>query len=286
MKFLTNFTKNITVVLALLCFISGCKKSETGGVISVSSDEKIRLQQISVKIKEAQLQAKEWYEKAIHNIKSGKYDYLKLVKVQRSDDGGVGGNESLVTDTAFVGLLYSTIYNGLENYDYYVHSMGTTAYNSFVAEAMSANADMSSLFTSYGQFEDPFLENSAAVFANAALVMNNNADFANLDPVSQKAVLEESIGFYFENDPVLSTPPSGIQVSSILSDVTSCLWDAVGGYLIGNARIIRDIVGAINGSSMGYAFIYAMAGKILKQTFVNAGGWFGIAAGFAWCMIF
>lgn len=201
----------------------------------------------------------------------------------------------LVNDPEFVELLQTTVENSLDNYSYYLDDLGEEQYNSFVNAVSNPENDPQQTFTNYGVQIDPFIDNASAVFAQAAITLNSNPSFALLDEEEQISTLAEAIGFYF---PSTHGTPSGTSTlgrfssmqklapSALLSEIGGCLFDAVGGYLIGNVRIIRDIYGAISGSSMGYAFVYAMAGRILRQSLTNAGGWFGIAASFAWCMIF
>lgn len=280
--FISRILALFTLVLFQL-FFSSCNKND---------NKKIEQPQILVseqhllthaKIVEAQQALDDWRIKALSNISSGKYSNT----MKSYSDGEPAGWSSLVSDTNFVNLLYHAAYGNLSIYDHYSGSMNTNSFNQFITAAYQQNATLENIFDQYGQSADPFLSNISFVLADAALINYNNTDFNMLSEAAQIEILKDAIDFYFHNDPSLGTPPSGIQfTSTLLNEISDCLFDAVGGFLIGNYGIIRDIYGALTGSQLGYAFVYNMAGRILKQAFNNAGGWVGISLGFAWCMIF
>lgn len=269
----------LVVCISVITYFAACKKNDVTKIeqpkIEVSEQHRLTHD----KIVEAKVALDEWRAEALANIASGKYRMRAL-------DDEPTGRTSLINDPNFVNLLYHTAYGNLSMYDQYSGSMNTTSFNHFVSAAQQQNATMEEIFDQNSQSADPFVTNASFVLADAALVNTNNTAFTALSQTDQLQVVRDGISFYFQNDPSIGTPPSGIQVTSIIDDISGCLFDAVGGFLIGNYRIIRDIAGALTGSPMGYAFIYNMAGRILKQAFHNAGGWVGMAMGFAWCMIF
>jgi len=271
-----------TIVLSISTLLIGCEKDK-----NMKLDSPIEVSQQHTlthnKIVEAKKALNEWHSAALANI-----EYRKISpKIRSFSDNEPTGRTSVVNDPNFVNFLYHTALGNLNIYDHYSGSMNTTTFNHFVAAAYQENSNLANIFDQYGQSADPFVANMSFVLADAALINYNNTAFNSLTETEQRQVIKDGIDFYFLNDPVIGTPPSGIIISnSLLDEISGCLFDAVGGFLIGNYRIIRELYGAISGSSMGYSFVYAMAGRIMKQAFVNSGGWAGMALGFAWCMIF
>ncbi|WP_264899348.1 hypothetical protein [Sediminibacterium sp. TEGAF015] len=280
------FIKQISKSLCFLFFfglIFSCKKSD---LVKIDQSDEISSAQFKLthkKINEAKIALNQWRTLALQNIALGRYS--NVLKSYSTNEPSVVN--SLVADPNFVNLLYHSVYGNLSLYDEYAGSMNTTSFNQFISAAYQVNASLENIFEQNGQSSDPFIANMSLVLADAALINYNNTDFNQLSQQAQIEVVRNAIDFYFQNDPTIGTPPSGIQLTNVyLNEISSCLFDAVGGMLIGNYKIIRDIYGALTGSPMGYAFVYNMAGRILKQAFNNAGGWVGISISFAWCMVF
>lgn len=282
MSKLIKFSR-LLLFFSFFVLLSSCKKNEItiNENVNVKSNEKYK--RIHNKIVEAKNALNLWRTSALQNIAIGKYSNV-MKSYSTVENSAVS---SLVSDPNFVNLLYHSAYGSLSLFEEYAGSMSTTNYNQFITAAYQVNASLENIFDQNGQSADPFISNISLILADAALINYNNTDFHLLSQAVQLEIIRDAIDFYFQNDPSLGTPPSGIQLTSIhLSEISNCLFQAVGGVLIGNYKIIRDIYGALTGSPIGYAFVYNMAGRILKQAFHNAGGWVGITLDFAFCLAF
>lgn len=274
--------KSILFASSLFFLILSCNKRE----IDNSKQNQTKIESFESRVRQAKTESKVWYDNAIHKIKENQ-NKKKNIDLLSTTINTTHSEIDLVNDTAFVGLLYETINSNLNTYSYYLNQVGDDNFQDFVTTLTSNGIDPVVTFNNYNLQVDTFINNMTIIFAQAAMTIQNNPEFNNLPADQQDIVLQNAINYYFpSNEYQYAIPPSGIQVSGLLEEISGCLFDAVGGYLIGNARLIRDIYNAINGSSLGYQFIYTMSSRIIKQSFTNAGGWFGIAAGFAWCMIF
>lgn len=270
-----------SVILTSFAFmLIACDKKE----VNDSRTKTKKLEIIDAKVKQAKQESKIWYDHAINKIKENQRNkHSTALLSSTSNYSGI----DLVNDTAFVGLLYETINSNLNTYSYYLNEVGDENFQNFVTTLTANGTDPVQAFNYYDVQVDYFINNMSGIFAQAALTLQNNPDFSSLTIEQQNAVLQNAIDYYFPSNNYQGLiPPSGIQVNGLMEEIGGCLFDAVGGYIIGNARLVRDIYNAINGSSLGYSFVYAMSGRILKQSLSNAGGWFSIAASFAWCMIF
>jgi hypothetical protein len=265
-----------------MLFTIACEKNDVANIEQPKKEVSEQHRLTHDKIVQAKIELDAWRAAALANIANGKY----INRMESLNDEN-NGRISLINDPNFVNMLYHAAHGNLSMYDNYSSLMNTSSFNHFLSIAHQQNATIGDIFDQNSQSADFFVNSISFVLADAALVFNNNSAFSALSQEDQLQVVRDGILFYFQNDPTIGTPPSGIQISnSLLDEVSGCLFDAVGGFLIGNYKIIRDIVGAVSGSPMGYAFVYAMAGRILKQALHNAGGWVGMAMSFAWCMIF
>jgi hypothetical protein len=272
-----------SALLFVLCtlFLVSCNKNN----IEQNDSSESRNNVIDSRINEARIESKIWYDNAIKKIKEKNKETSPVVSLQSTNS--TNDEPALVNDTAFVGLIYETINENLNTYSYYLNQTGDANFQNFVTALTNNGIDPVVTFNNYDLQIDTFVNNMTGIFAQAAIVLQNNPNFNNLSTAQQNAAVYDAITYYFPADDYqYAIPPSGIQVNGLMQEISSCLFQSVKGYLVGNIKIVRDIYNAITGSTFGYSFIYAMSGRILKQTLKDAGGWFGIAFDFSMCMIF
>lgn len=228
-------------------------------------------------------QADAWYRSRIERINLLHATQELPVIPQSSITTANDYAEAFKNDTSFVSLCYKVLYGIHPMLDYYQTSTGTqwTDFNDRM-KLTGTYASLSRTFTAFGVSEDPFFDYNAHIFASCAFLYSRYPGFSNLPQDQQVAAINSAIAFNFGGGSLAGE----VSTMDLWGDVGLCLAEAVGGYLIGNYRLIRSIASAITGSPMGYAFVYATAGRILKQSIINAGGVWGIAASFAFCMIF
>lgn len=272
-----------SALLFVLCtlFLASCNKNN----IEQNDLSQSKNNVIDSRINEARIESKIWYDNAIKKIKEKNKETSPVVSLQSTNS--TNDEPALVNDTAFVGLIYETINENLNTYSYYLNQTGDANFQNFVTALTNNGIDPVVTFNNYDLQIDTFVNNMTGIFAQAAIVLQNNPNFNNLSTAQQNAAVYDAITYYFPADDYqYAIPPSGIQVNGLMQEISSCLFQSVKGYLVGNIKIVRDIYNAITGSTFGYSFIYAMSGRILKQTLKDAGGWFGIAFDFSMCMIF
>jgi hypothetical protein len=272
-----------SALLFVLCtlFLVSCNKNN----IEQNDLSQSKNNVIDSRINEARIESKIWYDNAIKKIKEKNKETSPVVSLQSTNS--TNDEPALVNDTAFVGLIYETINENLNTYSYYLNQTGDANFQNFVTALTNNGIDPVVTFNNYDLQIDTFVNNMTGIFAQAAIVLQNNPNFNNLSTAQQNAAVYDAITYYFPADDYqYAIPPSGIQVNGLMQEISSCLFQSVKGYLVGNIKIVRDIYNAITGSTFGYSFIYAMSGRILKQTLKDAGGWFGIAFDFSMCMIF
>ncbi len=279
--------KYTTIVLSgLLALLISCSKTSSlnnqqQNAVTSSAELKVatKSRTDSVRIKLSL-----WYFEAIKNAQKKKKISTTSVAASMQNFGTdtvAYYSEKWKYDTTFIGFMYRAMDNSVAMYEHYEENLGQT-FDQFSSSLKNSyyNSQFENVMYQYGQDPNVFYDYQASTFASTAYLYNQDSVFWSVSSDKQLQILDNVINYHF---PPTSGGNGNLRLT--LGEVGDCISDAIVGYLIGNATLVKDIYRAVSGSSFGWSFVYAMSGRILKQSITNASGIWGIAAGLAYCLI-
>lgn len=153
----------------------------------------------------------------------------------------------------------------------------------------TSGSDVSSVMSSYGMDENIFFNTNASIFASIAYIVSRYPEFEYLTTEEKRQVIQNAVSYNmnpWQEVSMMAEDGGGETTNAVsINQVAGCLTGALFSYVVDNWALAKAIYQGITGSSMGWSFVVGMAKNILKTSLQNAGGIWGIAMNFAFCLL-